>query len=232
MATKKVWPHPIYAVVFDNDGLLLDTEPIYAKVHQELTGHFLDWDFRRKLMGLTGPAACKLIVKEYGLPYTWEEYIKIRDEALIKVFPTAQLFPGAKELVKNILARNIPIALATSSNRGNFVYKIVNHKEFFDQFPIITCGDEVSKGKPDPEIFLTSMKKLGFIKPENILVFEDAPNGVKGANNAGMPVVMVPDPDLPMPIAIEEVDAHPTVICKSLKDFDFDAFEWGKKKEM
>ena len=67
-----------------------------------------------------------------------------------------------------------------------------------------------------------------FIKPENILVSEDAPNGVKGANYAGMEVVMVPDPELPMSSSIEEVDAHPTVIIKSLNDFNFDVFEWGQ----
>lgn len=230
---KKVWPHPIYAIVFDNDGLLLDTEPLYAIVHEQLTGHHLDWDFRKKLMGRTGPAACALIVKEYNMKYTWQEYIKIRDAELQKIFPSAKLFPGAKELLEEVCKRNIPHALATSSNRANFLTKIVNHKEFFDQFPIITCGDEVTEGKPSPEIFLTSMKKLGFIKPENILVFEDAPAGVKGANNAGMPVVMIPDPELPMPESIEEIDAHPTIILKSIKDFDFNAFEWGtpEKKE-
>lgn len=226
----KVWPHPIHAVVFDNDGLLLDTEPIYAKVHEQLTGHFLDWDFRRRLMGRTGPDACSLIVKEYGMKYTNLEYLKIRDEALIKVFPEAKLFPGAVELVNGIKERGVPFALATSSNRGNFEVKITHHHDFFGQFQEITCGDEVKNGKPNPEIFLTSMKKLGFTKPENILVFEDAPLGVRGANNAGMPVVMVPDPDLPMPIAIEEVDAHPTIIVKSLKDFDFNAFIWGQQE--
>ena len=227
----KVWPHPIYAIVFDNDGLLLDTEPLYAIIHEKLTGHHLDWDFRRKLMGRTGPSACELIVKEYNMPYTWQEYIKIRDEELKKIFPTSKLFPGAKELLDEVVRRKIPRALATSSNRDNFVTKIVHHKEFFDQFDCITCGDEVSAGKPNPEIFLTSMKKLGFINPENILVFEDAPLGVKGANNAGMPVVMIPDPELPMPLSIEEVDAHPTIILKSIKDFDFNAFEWGTPEQ-
>lgn len=230
MSASRVWPHQIHAVIFDNDGLLLDTEPIGAKVHEQLTGHHFEIDFRRKLMGLTAPDACKLIVEKFNLPYTWEEFSKMRDEILVKVFPTAELFAGAKELVQELIARKIPISVATSSSRTNFESKIVNHKEFFSQFNKITCGNEVSKGKPDPEIFLTSMKQLGFLKPENILVFEDAPSGVKAANNAGMAVVMVPDHELPVQIALEEVDAHPTVILKSLKDFDFNAFDWQNAK--
>jgi len=222
----KAWPHPIKAVIFDNDGLLLDTEPIYARVHQELTGHFLDWDFRRKLIGRTGPAACGLIVKEYGMNETALEYLARRDARLQEEFPKSQLFPGAKEIVSAMIEKKIPIALATSSNRANFETKIVNLKEFFAQFGAITCGDEVKAGKPDPEIFLTSMKKIGNFKPENVLVFEDAPLGVKGSNNAGMPVVMIPDPELPMPIAIEEVDSHPTIMLRSLHDFKFEDFDW------
>ena len=222
----KAWPYPIQAIIFDNDGLLLDTEPIYAYVHQELTGHFLDWDFRRKLLGRTGPAACDLIVKEYNMNETAMEYLKRRDFRLKEEFPKSKLFPGAKEIIQEVLKRKIPIALATSSNRDNFETKIINHKNFFQQFQFITCGDDVSKGKPDPEIFLISMKKLNFLKPENILVFEDAPLGVKGANNAGMPVIMIPDPELPMPESIEEVDAHPTLILKSLNEFNFDLFNW------
>lgn len=225
----KAWPHPIRAIIFDNDGLLLDTEGIYAVVHEELTGHHLDWDFRRQLMGLTGPDACSLIVKKYGFDEDPIHYMNRRDAKLVHLFPDAKLFPGAIEIVKAFIDMKIPLALATSSHRGNFDNKISKKHDFYNQFPSVVTGDEVSKGKPDPEIFIKSMEKLGIsgIKPENVLVFEDAPAGVRGANNAGMPVIMIPDPELPMPLAIDELGAKPTLIIKSLNDFDFNSFEWA-----
>ena len=220
------YPHPIEGVIFDNDGLLMDTEGLYVIVHERLTGHKLDWDFRRRLMGLTGPAATTLIVKEYNMDETPEHYLARRDAELHKIFPTAKLFPGASELVDTIIKKNIPIALATSSNRANFNVKITHHGPFYAQFKSIICGDEVTNGKPSPELFLKSMKSLGISDPKNVLVFEDAPSGVKAANNAGMPVIMGPDPELPLELSLKEADAHPTYLFKSLPEVDLSLFTW------
>jgi pseudouridine-5'-monophosphatase len=219
------YPHPIRGVIYDNDGVLLDSEGLYARVHKQLTGHALDWDFRSKLMGRTGPDACALIVAKYGLSETPLAYLARRDEELKKIFPEARLFPGAVELVRYAAERGVPVALATSSNRGNFVTKIVNHTEFYSQFRSIICGDEVSAGKPNPELFLRSMQALGLDDPKSVLVFEDAPIGVRAANNAGMPVVMVPDPALDLEPALAEVDAHPTYIAASLTAVDWSVFD-------
>lgn len=224
-----MWPHPIKAVLFDNDGLLLDTESIYASVHLELTGKELDWDLRRKLMGLTGPDSCAIVVKEYGLDIDPLEFMRQRNETLKQHFINASLLPGAVEIIRAFKERKIPIALATSSPRENINVKMSKKQDFYKQFDAILCGDEVTKGKPDPEIFLNAMKKLSLpdIKPENVIVFEDAPSGIKGANNAGMASVMVPDPDLPMPLAVDEIGATPTIILKSLNEFEFNLFEWN-----
>ena len=223
---NKVWPHPIKAIIFDVDGLLLNTEDIYADVHKQLTGHILDWDMRRKIMGKPDLVVADMTVKEYNLPYSAEEYCKKKDQILIETYPKAQFLKGATKILDEVFQRNIPRAVATGAVRANFELKIVNHKDYFDKFAVIQTGDDVKHGKPDPEIFLTTMQKLGFTNPENILVFEDSPTGVKCANNAGMPVVMVPDPELPMPVSIDEVGAKPTLLLKSLEDFDFNQFNW------
>ncbi|OHT09344.1 haloacid dehalogenase-like hydrolase family protein [Tritrichomonas foetus] len=226
---EKVWPHPIEAIIFDNDGLLLDTEGIYVLVLEQMMGRKLEWDLRRKLIGRTGPDACSILVKEMGIDEDPIHFLNRRDENLKKIFPTAKFFDYAVEIVKEAkINRKIPIAVATSSNRANYEVKISNKHDFYDLFDSVICGDEVENGKPNPELFLKSMEKLGVKNPQNVLVFEDAPTGVKGANNAGMPVVQVPDPELPAD-ANQEAGAQPTLVLKSLREFDFDKFDWAPR---
>jgi pseudouridine-5'-monophosphatase len=222
--SMSLWPHPIKAVICDIDGLLLDTEPIFVDAMHEATGYPLSEEFHRRLMGRSGFEAAPWIKAEYNLPYTHEEIVQRIDVALKKRLATAKILPGAVDLIAGLRARGIPLGLATGSNRTNFKTRTDPHAEFFAQFDAETCGDEVSAGKPSPEIFLKSMKKLGIESPENCLVFEDAPAGVKAANNAGMAVVMVPDKSLPLESALAEFDAKPTIVLKSLTEFDFNAF--------
>jgi pseudouridine-5'-monophosphatase len=221
-----LWPHPIKAVVCDIDGLLLDTEPIFADAMHEATGYPLSREFHLRLMGRSSFEAAPWIIKEYDLTYSTTELNKRIDDALKSRLGNAKMMPGARELVTQLKTRNIPLALATGSNRINFKTRTDPYPDFFGQFDAATCGDEVSAGKPNPEIFLTSMKKLGIEKPETVLVFEDAPAGVKCANNAGMAVVMVPDKDLPLETSLGEYDAHPTVVLRSLNDFDYTKFDF------
>ena len=222
----KVWEHKIKAVICDIDGLLLDTEPIFVDAMHEATGYPLSEAFHRRLMGRSGFEAAPWIRDEYNLTYSDQEIIDRIDDALKKRLSMAHLFPGAPGLIDGFRQRKIPLALATGSNRVNFETRTNPHRQFFDQFQASTCGDEVSAGKPNPEIFLKSMRKLGIDDPRSVLVFEDAPAGVKCANNAGMAVVMVPDKDLPLESALAEFDAHPTVILKKLEDFDFNIFDY------
>ena len=219
-----VWPHPIKGVVCDIDGLLLDTEPIFVDAMHEATGYPLSHEFHLQLMGRSGVDAAPIILKEYNLSYSEKEIIDRIDDALKKRLSSAKLFPNVPKVIGEFKRRGIPLALATGSNRVNFGTRTNPHKEFFSQFEAATCGDEVTSGKPNPEIFLKSMKKIGIDNPENVIVFEDSPNGVKCANNAGMPVVMVPDPNLDLEAALKEYDAHPTIILKDIGDFDFNSF--------
>lgn len=223
---KDNWPHLIKAVIFDNDGLLLDTEPLYALAHKQITGIDLSMDVKMKLMGRKPLDYAIHIIDEYKIQMTPDEYLSQRDEYAHKIFPSAKLFPGAQEIVDKLIQKGVPFALATSANIGNLEPKMSGHPEFYQKFNIIVTGDDVENGKPHPDIFLLTMKKLGLDNPLNILVFEDSPNGIKAANNAGMAVVQVPDPDLPLPSANSEIKAEPTLILKSLLDFSFDFFQW------
>ncbi|KAH9404730.1 Pseudouridine-5'-phosphatase [Tyrophagus putrescentiae] len=205
-------------VIFDMDGLLLDTETRYEKAIDIVTrryGHPFTFDLKRKITGRTGPDGCKIMVAELKLPLTWEEYSDLVDAEYQKVF--AQYIPpmpGAEKLVRHLAAKGVPIAVATSSKGFTFRLKTKPHV-FFDHIVIASEDPEISKGKPDPQTFLVAAKR--FKNPptdmKNVLVFEDAVTGVQAANAAGMRSVWVPDHRMPLDAA------KPFLYLKSLEDF-------------
>ena len=190
----------ISCLIYDLDGLLLDTETIYTETTQKVVskyGKVFDWSIKKKIIGRRSIQSAKIIVESLDLPITPEEYLDLRKDDLIEKFKHSMPMPGAIELTTHFFHKNIPQAIATSSASPMFEAKNEKNEKWFSQFKIIVKGDdpELIEGKPAPDIFLIAAKRLGF-EPENCLVFEDAPSGVEGAIAAGMSVVAVPDPNL------------------------------------
>jgi len=147
--------------------------------------------------------------------------VKEREELLDELFAKAALLPGVERLVRHLHQHGIPMAVATSSHRRHFDLKTTLHRELFGLMHHIVTGDQVAKSKPDPEIF--NVASGLFEKPPeaaNVLVFEDAPNGVEAAVAAGMQVCHVPDANLAMDL---RGDAH----CELASLDDFRPQEWG-----
>jgi len=211
-------------VLYDMDGLLLDTEIFYTIVNRTIAqryGKVYDWSIKSKTIGLKGEDSARILVDELGLPLTPAEYFEARKGLLDELFPQAEPRPGALRLTQHLHRHNIPQAVATSSNRRHFELKTSRHKDWFGIFECFVIGDdpEVKQGKPSPDIFLLAATKLK-AQPQSCLVFEDAPSGVKAAHAAGMHVIVVPDPNMadhPFPEADE--------ILASLEDFD--PAKWG-----
>ena len=224
---QKVYETPIKAVIFDNDGTLIDTEWAYEWAHEQLTGHKLDMALKAKLMGKASYESCEFVINYYGLKEDVKEFSDRRTKLLENCWKDVKLLPGTEKVVNLFYEKKIPMAVATASRQHVFAQKTASHKDFYAKMDHIVCGNEVKKGKPEPEIFLLALSKWNGIKPEEVLVFEDSPLGIKAANNAGMASVFIPDPRLNIQEVLDAEKAVPNITIKSLEDFDMNMFNWA-----
>ena len=214
---------PATHILFDMDGLLLDTEVIYTAVTQTIVGRFgktYDWDLKARMIGLPAPESARLLVDALQLPITPAQYLAERAELSHDAFAACDALPGAEALVRHLHTHRVPMAVATSSGRALFDLKTTRHRAWFDLMDGVVCGDDpqVKNGKPAPDIFLVAAARIG-AQPESTLVFEDSPQGLAAGVAARMRVIAVPD------ARMEKTDyADADMILDSLPQFAPEAY--------
>lgn len=186
-------PTGFSAVIFDMDGVLLDSEPLhYEAVRQILAEQGVEFpieDYFRYL-GTTLTSTWDDLCARYPITMPFEQFeARYNADVLVQYQAGAPLISGARELVAQLRDEDIPIAVASSSHR-EWVEAALTGAGLRQYFHQTTAGDEVSMGKPSPEIYLKAAHKLG-VDPTDCIAIEDAPAGVESAKAAGMSVVLV-----------------------------------------
>jgi HAD superfamily hydrolase (TIGR01509 family) len=190
------------AVVFDNDGLLLDTEEAWTRAEEALFerhGSSFTPEHKRELIGTSPATGAALLEAMLGLPghgpaLVAELHDLVMDETLAGVSPR----PGALELLEAVRAAGVPVGVASNSARA-FVERVLSVAGLLDgHFDVVVTANDVARPKPAPDLYLAACAALG-AEPGRAAALEDSATGVAAAVAAGMYVIAVPYfPDLPI----------------------------------
>ena len=186
----------IKAVIFDVDGTLLDTERIYMKAWKEAAaeaGYVMPDSVLQKTRAVNAKDAARIFEEEIGNGFSYQAVrpirVRIAEEIIKRESPI--LKPGVLELLAFLEGKGIRLSVASSTNQQGTREHLAESR-ILDRFEVVVGGDMVTNGKPHPEIFLKAAEALR-VAPEECIVVEDSPTGIRAAYAAGMKAVLVPD---------------------------------------
>jgi HAD superfamily hydrolase (TIGR01509 family) len=188
-------PRRFDAVVFDNDGLLLETEGAWTLAEEWLFARFgreFTIEHKRAILGKAGPLAEQALAELLEQPGDGPAlFLELQALALEEIARTAAPRPGALELVARLRAERMPLGLASNSTRAFVDRALATAGVRYDTFAATLTGDEVAHQKPAPDIYLAICEALGS-EPARTAVLEDSPTGVAAGVAAGCYVIGVP----------------------------------------
>jgi len=183
------------AVIFDLDGVLADSEPWWNEIDAKLLSEYgvsYRGEYHRDVLGVSYRLAVEFYKKAFGLSASVEELMRRRGVIATEFFANrVGLFPSTKRTLERLREMKVRLAVATSSVSAS-ARPFLDRHELTPFFDVIVTGDEIERGKPDPDIYLRAAKKLG-IGADACLVIEDALSGIAAGKAAGMRVAAIPD---------------------------------------
>ncbi len=206
------------AVIFDLDGLIVDSEPLHQKSFNiVLARHGINYvideaEYGREFVGVPVTENCEWLIAKVGLPILVEQALAERQMIFLDLISDARnlvVLPGARELLERLREKEIPLALATGATRPE-AETMLRGIGITNHFRAIVTGSDVARGKPAPDIYLKALEKLnraltcaglsGADKPRpyqrgarNCIALEDSASGVAAAKGAGLRVIAVPN---------------------------------------
>jgi HAD superfamily hydrolase (TIGR01509 family) len=183
------------AVIFDNDGLTLDTEHTWTRAESRLYARYgteFTLDHKREMLGTSGAKSALTMERHLGQPGRGDELrVELRELVHDELDGTGvEPMPGAVELIGALRDAGIPIGLATNSGR-EFATRALRAAGIYDHFDAVVSAEDVERPKPAPDVYLAAAAELG-AEPEACVGLEDSETGVAAARAAGMTVVGVP----------------------------------------
>mgnify|MGYP000662424347 FL=1 len=190
----------IKAIIFDMDGLMIDSERVTFECYQERLKDMnltMDEEFYKTLLGKPIKGIYQRFYDVYGNDFPIENVIRDVHQLMAERFETegVPVKKGLVELLHYLKDNNYKTIVATSSNRDR-VDKILAQAKITEFFDDSICGDEVTKGKPNPEVFLKSCQKLG-VNVDEAIVLEDSEAGIQASYDANIKVICIPDMKYP-----------------------------------
>lgn len=204
------------AAIFDMDGLLIDSERIIMQAcitAAQRVGITYTHAEYVELIGRAGPDSTRIMIEQLNGVSNFNQVMQGLDTLLAERNNTFPLKHGASELLRHYQANNIICSVASSSSTHHIRHRL-SQVGVLDYFSHITSGQEVTHGKPNPDIYLLAVKKLG-LKAEECIAFEDSETGARAAIAAGLRVVVVPDLKQPSDFVVQ--NSHLTI--ESLNDW-------------
>lgn len=188
--------HQIKGLIFDMDGVLIDSEPLHLMAYQKFLSEvgvtFSEAD-NRPFLGRKDVELAEHLISQYELPLDALQLVEKKEEFLARLF-SAKLepMPGVVKILQKAQSISLPCAVASSATLPT-IKKVIESLDIEPYFQTLTSGDEVPHGKPAPDVYLLAAERIGVL-PINCLVIEDSFNGILAAKAAGMKCIAIPCP--------------------------------------
>ena len=183
----------IKALIFDMDGLMIDSERLYFQAEEDMAKKFgvqLREETLWKMMGTKPIEGLSIFVKDLKLPISAQEALDMRNKIMKKKLQTElEPMPGLFHILETFFNR-LKLAVCTGA-QGEFLDIVVDQLKIRNKFNVLQSSDGIKKGKPEPEIYLKTCEKLS-LSPKECIVLEDSGNGTTAGKRAGCRVIAIP----------------------------------------